>query len=577
MQPFYAPDFEVKIQGLTMEADVKNAVIDLKYDNNLEQADMFQLNLNNADLRFTDSPLFHVGKDVEIYMGYVDELKPMMLGEIVSIQPSFPSGGAPTISITGYDKSHRMRHNNPGRFTFNYLNDSMIAAQIATENLLIPVVDPAPMTPDEATPQTGSDWSLLKELADRNFFQVYVHWDKLYFRFPRPQTEKIVLEWGKNLSSFSPRLSTSGQFGIQVIRGYDYKLAQTIVSILPAVSLGADLGDLTEKLGDDFIDQLVQLGRNVIRDRPVENFMDATVLAKTILQQLLQGLYEGTGACIGIPKLRAGDVVEITGIGKRFSGNYTLNKVTHTINQSGYQTQFEVTQKYSSSLLQILRNKISDNPSPNKRDKVNGVVIGFVENNVDPEGLGRIQLSFPHLSDINISKFARVVTPMAGSDRGIYFLPDKDDEVLVAFDHGDVSKPIIIGSLWNGKARPPELNTDGQNNRRLIKTKSGHTIMLDDTSGQENLVLEDKAGSNIKMDSSTGDIIIEAKGNVIINNGNKGVARQDDSVEVTIPASTFIVAVSGGSGAAAVGTPNPNPIKVQGKITSASSTVKSGN
>jgi len=533
MQQYYVPDFEVKIQGLTLEADVKNAVTDLTYDNNLEQADMFRLTLNNADLRFTDSPLLYVGKDVEIYMGYVDELKAMMLGEIVSIQPSFPSGGAPTISITGYDKSHRMRHNNPGRFTFNYLNDSMIAAQIAAENLLIPVVDPAPMTPDEATPQTGSDWSLLKELADRNFFQVYVHWDKLYFKFPRLQTEKIVLEWGKNLSSFSPRLSTSGQAGIQVIRGYDYKLAQTVVSILPAVSLGTDLDDLTEKLGDDFIDQLVQLGRNVIRDKPVENFLDATVLAKSILQQLLQGLYEGSGTCIGIPKLRAGDMVEITGIGKRFSGNYTLNKVTHTINKSGYQTQFEVTQKYSSSLLQSLRNKISESPSPNKRDKVYGVVIGFVENNVDPEGLGRVQLSFPHLSDVNVSKFARVVTPMAGSNRGVYFLPDIGDEVLVAFDHGDVSKPIVIGSLWNGKSRPPELNSDGLNAKRLIKTKSGHTITLDDTSGTEQITFKDMGGSTIKFQSD-GKLHIEAKNNLELKAaGDINIEAANVNVKVT--------------------------------------------
>ena len=87
---YYAPDFEVRIQGLTMEADVKQAVISLTYDNNLEQADMFQVVLNNADLRLTDSPLFSAGKDVEIHMGYVGNLKPMMLGEIVAVESSFP-------------------------------------------------------------------------------------------------------------------------------------------------------------------------------------------------------------------------------------------------------------------------------------------------------------------------------------------------------------------------------------------------------------------------------------------------------------------------------------------------------
>ena len=130
MEQYYAPDFEVKVQGLTLEANVKNAVINLTYDNNLELADMFQLTLNNADLRLTDSPLFNVGKEVEIHMGYVGDLKPMMLGDIVSVQPSFPSGSAPTIAITGYDKSHRMRHNNPGRFEFKWIVSGIMAAAL---------------------------------------------------------------------------------------------------------------------------------------------------------------------------------------------------------------------------------------------------------------------------------------------------------------------------------------------------------------------------------------------------------------------------------------------------------------
>ncbi|HWR26544.1 MAG TPA: phage baseplate assembly protein V, partial [candidate division Zixibacteria bacterium] len=457
------------------------------------------------------SALFDVGKNVEIYMGYVGDLHPMMLGEITAVNPTFPQSGAPMLAITGYDKSHRMRHNNPARFTFNDMNDSVIAAQIAAENLLIPVVDPAPSSPKSVL-QTGSDWSVLQELADRNYFQVYVRWDKLYFRFPRPQTEMVVLEWGQNLSSFSPRLSTSGQSGIQVIRGYDYKLAQNIVSILPAISLGTDLDDIIERLGSGFIDQLMKLGRNTVRKKTADNYPDAAVLAKSILMQLLHGLFEGSGSTIGNPGIRAGDMIEIRGIGKRFSGKYTLSKVTHTINGSGYQTQFEVSQKYTSTLLQSLRTKISQTPSPNQQEKVYGVVIGKVENNVDKEGFGTVQLSFPHLSDINLSRPARVATLMAGGDKekktswGTYFLPDRGDEVLVAFEQGDINSPVVIGSLYNGDGRPPEVNTTGKNEKKVIKSKSGQTIIFDDSLGLK--------GINI-------------------NNGSNGAARKEDNTKST--------------------------------------------
>jgi phage protein D/phage baseplate assembly protein gpV len=524
-QAYYAPDFDVKIKGLTMAADIRMAVIDLTYESSIDTADMFTLQLNNADLRFTDSALFDVGNDVEIYIGYGGSLEPMMLGEITAVSPSFPQSGAPTITVTGYDKSHRLRHNKPSRSTFKSMRDSAIAAQIAGENQLIPVVDLCPMPSRPSVQQTVSDWAFLNDLAERNFFQVYVYWDKLYFIAPRPQTDLVTLEWGKNLCSFNPRLSTSGQFGIQIIRGYDYKLAQTIVAVLPAIDLGSDLDNITERLGKEFIDQLVHLGKNVIQHHQVNSYADAVVLAKSVLKQILDGLYEGSGTCIGMPKLRAGNTVNIKGLGKRFSGKYTLSKVTQTINEGGYQTRFEVTQKATSSLLQSLRKKISESPSPNRQEKIYNPIVGIVKDNVDKDKMGRVQVYFPDLSDSNLSEWARVSTPMAGEGMGMYFLPDVGDEVLVQFEQGDINKPMVIGSVWSGKKRPPEENENRKNNIRTIKTKGGNSITLDDTEKDEKIIIQDKSGNLIKFQSnekkSNGkiSISIEAKNDLELKAG----------------------------------------------------------
>lgn len=154
-----------------------------------------------------------------------------------------------------------------------------------------------------------------------------------------------------------------------------------------------------------------------------------------------------------------------------------------------------------------------------------GVAVGIVTNNKDPEKMGRVKVKFPWLSEEDESYWARIATPMAGGERGIYFLPEIDDEVLVIFEHGDVAFPYIIGALWNGKDRPPETNDDGKNNRRLIKSRSGHLIILDDTSGQEKIIVQDKTGKNkITIDSEKNslhieiekDITIEAKGEIKI-------------------------------------------------------------
>jgi len=127
-----------------------------------------------------------------------------------------------------------------------------------------------------------------------------------------------------------------------------------------------------------------------------------------------------------------------------------------------------------------------------RSSKINGVVTGVVTNNKDEEGMGRVKVTFAWLAENDESHWARIATLMAGNDRGTYFLPEVGDEVLVAFEHGDIHYPYIIGSLWNGKDKVHEINEDGKNNLRVIKSRSGHKIILDDTEGKEKITVIDK-------------------------------------------------------------------------------------
>lgn len=140
-----------------------------------------------------------------------------------------------------------------------------------------------------------------------------------------------------------------------------------------------------------------------------------------------------------------------------------------------------------------------------------GVVIGVVTSNQDPEGLGRIKINFPWRGEKDESYWARVVSLMAGKERGIVFYPEVDDEVLVAFEHGDINHPYILGALWNGKDKPPETNSDGKNNIRKIKSRSGHEIIFNDdsTAKQEKIEIHTNAGHKIVLDDSSGQEKIE--------------------------------------------------------------------
>jgi uncharacterized protein involved in type VI secretion and phage assembly len=177
--------------------------------------------------------------------------------------------------------------------------------------------------------------------------------------------------------------------------------------------------------------------------------------------------------------------------------------------------------------------------------KIYGVVIGIVTNNQDEENLGRIKVRFPWLVEDDESHWARVATLMAGPDRGSFFLPEVDDEVLVAFDHGDVRFPYVIGALWNGKDKPPYDNADGANNLRAIKSRSKHQIILDDTDGAEKIEIIDATGNNsLTIDSSANTMTLEVEGDIVLRAAKGKIVLDAQSVEITSSQSTKVQAGS---------------------------------
>jgi uncharacterized protein involved in type VI secretion and phage assembly len=150
--------------------------------------------------------------------------------------------------------------------------------------------------------------------------------------------------------------------------------------------------------------------------------------------------------------------------------------------------------------------------------RVFGVVVGIVTNNQDPDSMGRVKVKFPWLSDSEESFWARIAVPMAGKDRGVWFLPEVDDEVLVAFEQGDLRFPYVVGALWNGKDTPAGDNGDGKNNLRIIKSRSGHIIKLNDEDGKETIEILDKKGKNtVVIDSANDSITITSEKDITLS------------------------------------------------------------
>jgi uncharacterized protein involved in type VI secretion and phage assembly len=143
--------------------------------------------------------------------------------------------------------------------------------------------------------------------------------------------------------------------------------------------------------------------------------------------------------------------------------------------------------------------------------KVYGVVSGKVTDVKDPDGMGRVRVRYPWLGGESDGYWAPVATLMAGGNRGSWFMPEVDDDVLVAFDQGDVTHPYIVGFMWNGKDKPPSSDIDTQ--VRRLKTVSGHTLDFDDRSGKEKIRIKTQGGHQIEMtDAPTPSVTIKTSG-----------------------------------------------------------------
>lgn len=175
-----------------------------------------------------------------------------------------------------------------------------------------------------------------------------------------------------------------------------------------------------------------------------------------------------------------------------------------------------------------------------------GVYPALVTDVQDPDGQGRVRIRLPWAPDHDggaYEAWARLATLMAGADRGTWFVPEVDDEVLAVFEGGEPSHPYVIGSLWNGRDAPPETMSSG-NDIRAIHSRNGIVVTLDDTNGQERLRLETPGGQAVTLTDGPGVVTVEDANGNSITLDSSGITVQSGS-KVTVSAST--VEVSAGS------------------------------
>jgi uncharacterized protein involved in type VI secretion and phage assembly len=478
-----------------------------------------------------------IGSTVEIKMtppGASPET--LLKGEITGFEAEYDASRLRTI-LRGYDMSHRLHR---GRKTQTYKNvtDSDVVRQVISNAGLSPgQIDSTSVTYDHVSQANQSDWDFIKSRAREIGYEMGVDdQGRFYFRQPvqasgAPQagdyqnhSDPLQLVFGDDLIEFRPRLTSAEQVATVKVRGWDPEQKQVMVGSANAATVAASLQDDPNSLAGKFNSPTLTL---VDRPLPKQPMVDGAAASGI---EIVSGAFaEADGMAKGNPKLKAGSTVSVGVVGDRFKGKYTLSSARHIFGEDGYRTHFVVSGRQDRSLLGLTSLGASNGHASAGGHPINGVVVALVTDNNDPNNQGRVKLKFPWLDDNYESDWARVTQLGAGPNSGALFMPEVNDEVLVAFEFGDIRRPYVVGSLYNGQDKPNEgsgLFNNGQVMRRGFISRKGHKFIFFDDPNKAGVAIISSDGTlKVSLNETNSEIHISSQGKIHVQ------SQQDMTIE----------------------------------------------
>ncbi|HTV73863.1 MAG TPA: contractile injection system protein, VgrG/Pvc8 family [Candidatus Acidoferrales bacterium] len=356
---FYAPAFSLKIRSAEFPEVVARDVISVTYKDSIDELDTVDLVLNNWDdtstaptnfiyavddyAPYADLFTFDQNTFYDVAMGYQNVgLVTMLNGTLKSLEPHYPAGGAPSLSVRLVNRLELLKDQQKTK-TWTNVSTADIAQAIARDHNLQIVVSTHKNDDDQPQPyvlqQNQYDFVFLMQRARRIGYQIWLQDPQtLYFGPSTPGdgggTITYKLGFHTSMMDFSPQFSMSDQVGTVKVTARD----QTSKSTFSGQATRADVG-LNPDL-EQFVTATIAQKVKSVSNQPLHCNGLAQQLAREIMRNLMEKMLTATVNCPGLPAIRAGTMIEIDNVGSRFSGPYFVTSSTHTIDDGGYRTSF---------------------------------------------------------------------------------------------------------------------------------------------------------------------------------------------------------------------------------------------
>jgi Rhs element Vgr protein len=477
------PEFAVKVDGTLLDRAQRDSILRLDVHEEIGHLARAVLLVRNWDddeqvTELADGP-FAAGAEVELQLGYGDQLEVVFDGIITGRRARFVSGDSPVAEIQCRCRGALLAVGERSR-VLEEATDADVASAVAGDHGLSAQAETGASQPF-AVQAAQTDWELLRARAERLGWALYVRGTDLIFHPPDAGAEAAVtLGWGANVVELDLEEDTGGRVAAITASAWD----PSAVEAATADGTGT-------------------------ADEPPQRLASSAALAADELSARAEGAAKrdelrrisGRGRAIGMPQLRCDATLALEGCGDPFDGTHYVSAVRHVLDASGFSTEFQL------GLPAPL------GPAAAASTPLPGLSAGVVDDIDDPDGQGRVRVLLPWLDDSIPSVWARLAVPAAGGDRGFFFVPEVGDEVLVGFLSDDPRHPVVLGGVWNGTQAPPESLDASTNAIRSIVSRSGHRITLDDSDGAAKVVVQTAEEQKITMDDTAGIELEDKSGN----------------------------------------------------------------
>ncbi|WP_264529089.1 type VI secretion system tip protein VgrG [Flavobacterium sp. N502540] len=507
--------YKILIEGeeLSKTYQVKSIVV----QNEVNRIPMAQIVLTDGeaserDFKLSNEDLLIPGKKLEINAGYHNDEEAIYKGIIIKHSIKIKSG-ASLLIIECKDEAVKLTIGRKSKYFYD-VKDSDAFEEIIGTYGLEKDVEATNFSHKELVQYNTSDWDFIVSRAQANGKLCFVENGKITISKPDLSSASVeTITFGATLLDFDAEIDARNQFAKVSSYSWDYT-NQELVEIEasdPGVSLNGNLSasDLSETIE---LENLELRHGGTITETELQDWADA----KLLFQQLSK--VRGKVKFQGIPAVKPNTIITLEGVGDRFNGSAYITGVFHELTEGNWtiDAQFGLNPEWFSETYDI-HTPTGSGIIP----AIKGLHAGIVTQlEGDPNGEDRILVKIPIINNEEQGIWCRVASPDAGENRGIFFRPEIEDEVIIGFVNEDPNNAIVLGML-HSSGKPAPITASDDNHQKGIVTRSEMKVMFDDE--KKSIGIETPAGKKITLDEDQGVIVIEDENSNVITIDSNGI------------------------------------------------------